>query len=116
MTSRPERAGEQGGHMKGKYKMRAVVTFVVEADNRAAAHIVAVDALTAAELGGFDLANIDVSRLDLVPPFGGTIGEPEESYRCEGCGKTSRIAAHSPGCPVYAAAEFLAESADQHGI
>jgi len=46
--------------MKGKYKVRAVVTFTVEADNRAAAHIVAVDALTAAELDGFDLANLDI--------------------------------------------------------
>jgi len=47
--------------MKGKYEMRAVVTFVVEADNRAAAHIVAVDALTAAELDGFDLADMGVA-------------------------------------------------------
>ena len=47
--------------MKGKYQMRAVVNFVVEADNRAAAHIVAVDALTAAELDGFDLDSLSVS-------------------------------------------------------
>lgn len=28
---------------------------------------------------------------------------PKRRYRCEGCGKTSRIAAHAPGCPVAAA-------------
>jgi hypothetical protein len=27
----------------------------------------------------------------------------ESAYRCEGCGKTSRIVAHMPGCPVSAA-------------
>ncbi|MDG4791884.1 hypothetical protein O7626_39410 [Micromonospora sp. WMMD1102] len=27
----------------------------------------------------------------------------ERPYRCEGCGKTSRIVAHMPGCPVAAA-------------
>lgn len=26
-------------------------------------------------------------------------------YKCEGCGKTSRIAQHEPGCPVQAAHE-----------
>jgi len=31
------------------------------------------------------------------------------SYQCEGCGKTSRIAQHAPGCPV--AAQFEAERA-----
>jgi hypothetical protein len=49
--------------MRGKYQIRAVVNFVVEADNRAAAHIVAVDALTAAELDGFDLDNLGVGGL-----------------------------------------------------
>jgi len=49
--------------MRGKYQIQAVVNFVVEADNRAAAHIVAVDALTAAELDGFDLGKLDVGGL-----------------------------------------------------
>jgi len=49
--------------MKGKYQIQAVVNFVAEADNRAAAHIVAVDALTAAGLDGFDLSSLNVSGL-----------------------------------------------------
>ncbi len=34
------------------------------------------------------------------------IAEADEAYvpyRCEGCGKTSRLVAHAPGCPVQAA-------------
>ena len=27
---------------------------------------------------------------------------PDEPYCCDGCGKTSRIARHEPGCPVAA--------------
>ncbi len=30
-------------------------------------------------------------------------GVTDEPYRCEGCGKTSRIAAHESGCPVLRA-------------
>jgi hypothetical protein len=29
--------------------------------------------------------------------------QADRPYRCEGCGKTSRIARHEPGCPVAAA-------------
>lgn len=42
-----------------KYRVNVVIEFDVEADHRAAAHIALVDALSLAELSGFDLVKVN---------------------------------------------------------
>ncbi len=54
-------------------------------------------------------APIPVEDIEIPGRFSAT----DPPYRCEGCGKTSRLAAHLPGCPVAAA--WDAEQAARNG-